>query len=136
MNDDQTKFVPWLIEELKQGVSRIPLTEGTQQRDFIYIEDVVSAYLLAIIKADQLPEYTEMDVGTGELTSVRDFVSAVFSVYKSLNPKTITQLGFGDVPMREGEMMTVEINNSALKGLGWCATTQKTDGIKKLFEVT
>ncbi len=133
--DDQTKFVPWLTGQLEQGVSRIPLTEGSQQRDFIYIDDVVSAYLLTLKKADQLPKYTELDVGTGELTSVRDFVSGIFAAYKSLNPSTTTELGFGDLPMRDGEMMTVKVDNSALKGLGWCATTQKTEGIKKLFKV-
>jgi nucleoside-diphosphate-sugar epimerase len=133
--DDQTKFVPWLIGQLEQGASHIPLTEGSQQRDFIYIDDVVSAYLLALKKVDQLPGYTELDVGTGELTSVRDFVSTIFAIYKSLNPSTTTQLGFGDVPMREGEMMTVEVDNSALKSLGWYATTQNTDGLKNLFKV-
>lgn len=133
--DDQTKFVPWLIGQLEQGVSRIPLTEGLQQRDFIYIDDVVSAYLLALKKADQLPEYTELDVGTGELTSVRDFVSAIFAVYKSLNPSTTTQLGFGDVPMRDGELITVKVDNSGLKSLGWYAKTQKIGGLKNLFKV-
>lgn len=133
--DDQTKFVPWIIKQLEQGVSRIPLTEGVQKRDFIFIDDVVSAYLVALHKADQLTKYTELDVGTGELTSVRDFVSAIFKVYESLNPRTTTQLGFGDVPMRSGEMMEVEVDNSALKGLGWCVRTQKTDGLKKIFKV-
>ena len=133
--DDQRKFVPWLIGQLEQGASRIPLTEGSQHRDFIYIDDVVSAYLLALKKAEQLHEYTELDVGTGELTSVRDFVSAIFAVYKSLNPDTKTQLGFGDIPIRKGEMMKVKVDNSVLKGLGWCAITQKTDGLKKIFKV-
>jgi CDP-paratose synthetase len=133
--DDQTKFVPWVIGQLEQGVSRIPLTEGSQQRDFIYIDDVVSAYLLALQKAEQLPAYTELDVGTGELTSVRDFVSAIYSAYKRLNPSITTQLGFGDIPMREGEMMTFEVDNSALKGLGWCTATKMTDGLEKLFRV-
>jgi CDP-paratose synthetase len=133
--DDQTKFIPRLIKQLEQGVSRIPLTEGAQMRDFIYIDDVVSAYLVALQKVDQLPEYTKLDVGTGELTSVRDFVSAVFSAYETLNPRTTTQLGFGDVPLRDGEMMAVEVDNSALKRLGWCVRTKKTDGLKKLFKV-
>ncbi len=133
--DDQTKFVPWLIGQLEQGISRIPLTEGSQRRDFIYIDDVVAAYLLALKKAEQLPEYTELDVGTGELTSVHDFVSAIHEVYKSLNLGTKTELGFGDVPMRDGEMMTVEVDNSALKSLGWNVTTEKIDGLKKLFKV-
>lgn len=133
--DDQTKFVPWLIGQLDQGVSRIPLTEGSQQRDFIYIDDVVSAYLLALQKAEELPAFTELDVGTGELTSVREFVLAIYSTYKSLNPGTKTELGFGDIPTRDGEMMTVDVDNSALKNMGWHAATKITDGLEMLFKV-
>lgn len=133
--DDQTKFVPWLIGQLEQGVSRIPLTEGSQQRDFIYIDDVVSAYLMVLQKSECFPIYTDLDVGTGELTSVRDFVSALYNVYKEIKPDTLTQLGFGDLPMRDGEMMTVKVDNAALTSLGWCARTQQTDGLEKLFKV-
>jgi dTDP-D-glucose 4,6-dehydratase len=43
--DDETKFVPWLISQLQQGVERVPLAEGKQLRDFIYIDDVVTAYM-------------------------------------------------------------------------------------------
>jgi CDP-paratose synthetase len=134
--DDQTKFVPWLISQLEQGVDRIPLTEGAQQRDFIYIDDVVSAYMVALQKSGHLSAYTEFDVGTGQLTSVHDFVEGIYETYQKLNPNTATQLGFGDIPMRQGEMMKVDVNNNALKALGWSVATQQADGLKKLFKVS
>lgn len=133
--DDQTKFVPWLISQLQQGVERIPLTEGAQKRDFIYIDDVVAAYTLTILKAEQLSAYTELDVGTGQLTSVHDFAVAIFEAYQKLNPNTETKLGFGDIPIREGEMMTVDVDNNALKELGWNVATRQTEGLEKLIKV-
>tara|TARA_R110001583_G_scaffold193333_1_gene361707 strand:+ start:231 stop:1106 length:876 start_codon:yes stop_codon:yes gene_type:complete len=133
--DDQTKFIPWLISQFEQGVERVPLTEGKQKRDFIYIDDVVSAYLLAVHRAGELPKYSEFDVGTGRLTRVRDFVSDLYETYKKLNPHTVTQLGFGDIPMREGEMMAVEVNNTALKKLGWNSETLQNEGLARLFKV-
>ena len=133
--DDKTKFVPWLVHQLKEGAERIPLTKGSQLRDFIYIDDVVAAYLLAVQKANQLPEYSEFDVGTGRLTSVREFVGTLYETYKKLNPHTVTQLGFGDISMREGEMMAVEVDNSALKKLGWNSETLQSEGLAKLFKV-
>ncbi|WP_018403792.1 NAD-dependent epimerase/dehydratase family protein [Marinobacter gelidimuriae] len=133
--DDQTKFVPWLISQFEQGVERVSLTEGKQQRDFIYIDDVISAYLLTLQKANQLPEYSDFDVGTGRLTSVFEFVTALYENYKRLNPNTVTQLGFGDIPMREGEIMAVEVDNKALKTLGWNAKILQNEGFERLFKV-
>lgn len=117
--DDESKFVPWLIGQLRQDVERISLTVGNQLRDFIYIDDVVSAYMLTMNKAESLPEYSEFDVGTGTLTPVREFVESIYNGYKQQYPDKHTQLGFGDIPMRNGELLSVEVNNLALMQLGW-----------------
>lgn len=133
--DDQTKFVPWLVSQLEQGVARVPLTKGTQERDFIYIDDVVSAYIVALENVCQFRRYTEFDVGTGRLTSLRKFVEAIYSTHQDLNRETATQLGFGDIELREGEMMTVNVNNEALRALGWTPKISQAEGLKKLFRV-
>ncbi|SFH78304.1 Nucleoside-diphosphate-sugar epimerase [Pseudomonas guineae] len=129
--DDQTKFVPWLIGQLEQGVERIPLTEGQQLRDFIYIDDVVAAYMLTLAKAVQLVEWNEFDVGTGKLIAVRDFVTAIHSAFSKNQGICKSELGFGDIPLREGEMMTVELDNTALINLGWSAQVSIEHGIAK-----
>ena len=46
--DDKTKFVPWLLDQMINSIEEIKLTLGTQKRDFIYIDDVVSAYMLLL----------------------------------------------------------------------------------------
>lgn len=133
--DDQTKFVPWLISQLEQKVERIALTEGSQLRDFIYIDDVVSAYMLIVEKKAQLPKFSEFDVGTGKPISVRKFITALYEAYQKLNPNCKTQLGFGDIPLRDGEIMSVEVNNVALKELGWDADISQDKGVLRLFKV-
>lgn len=131
--DDDAKFVSWLITQLSEGVERIPLTEGSQLRDFIYIDDVVSAYMTALSRASSLPTFVELDVGTGYSLSVRDFVQAVFENFKVIRPNTKTILGYGDIPVRNGEVMSVELDNSGLKNIGWrCKVTIK-QGIGKLL---
>jgi len=134
--DDEAKFVPWLIGQLERNVDRVPLTKGAQMRDFIFVEDVVSAYMLVLKKIELLREYTELDIGTGQLTSVHDFVLGIYENYKKVNPETTTQLGFGDIPMREGEDMIIEVDNSGLKDLGWSVQTERSEGIKKLVKVS
>jgi len=132
--DDTAKFVPWLIEQLEQGAKRISLTEGNQLRDFVYIDDVVSAYLLILQKADQLSGYSEFDVGTGQLTSVRDFVTKIYDIYKKKRSDSITQLGFGDIPVRDGELMSLEVDNTELKRLGWEAKVSQKKGLESLLK--
>lgn len=132
--DDQTKFVPWVISQLQRGVERIPLTPGTQLRDFIYIEDVVTAYLLGLKERHQLSLFNEFDVGTGLQTSVKDFIEQLEIGFRAENPNNKTQLGFGDIPLRQGELMSVEVDNSALINLGWTATHSIQNGILKTIK--
>jgi nucleoside-diphosphate-sugar epimerase len=117
--DGKEKFIPWIVNCLSKNVIRIPLTIGTQLRDFIYIDDVVSAFMLIIEKEKTLSRYNEFDVGTGVLSSVKEFVTTLYESYKAYNPNVVTELGFGDVPLRRGEMMSVSVDNRNLKMMGW-----------------
>ena len=49
--DGNDKFTSWILNELRQEKPNIPLTAGLQKRDFIYIDDVVSAYLTCLEQA-------------------------------------------------------------------------------------
>lgn len=117
--DDQTKFVPWLISQIEQGKNRIPLTQGHQLRDFIFIDDVVTAYLIVLTFIGQLPSYNSLDISTGNLVSVRNFATIILEKIKTLRIDNKTTLGFGDLPSREGEPMTVHADATALRNLGW-----------------
>jgi nucleoside-diphosphate-sugar epimerase len=44
--DDSRKFINWILSQLRHNVPSIELTKGEQKRDFIYIDDVVSAFLV------------------------------------------------------------------------------------------
>ena len=109
-NDSPDKFVAWLIRQFAQEVARVPLTDGRQLRDFIYVDDVVAAYLAVLKSADNLPEYSSYDVGTGTLTRVKDFVELLYDTYQDRIGACVTQLEFGAIEMR---------HNRSLKELGW-----------------
>lgn len=128
-NDHKEKFVPWLIDQLQAGTERIPLTIGDQLRDFIYVDDVVAAYLLILKKSAQLRQLSELDVGTGKPTSVRTFIQTAATLYKEIDPDAKSSLGFGDVPLQPGELMDVTVNNTPLKQLGWEIRTTLEAGI-------
>ena len=134
--DDTTKFVPWVISQLQQNVAEIKLTKGEQQRDFIYIDDVVSAYLTLLEKAPGLARFNEFDVGTGQLVPVKSFLEQLKESYQANFGATATKLAFGEIPYREGEMMTVEVNNQGLLDLGWTPNTSLRQGLEKILKDT
>ena len=63
LNDDATKFVPWVISQLDQRSRSIALTSGLQKRDFIFVTDVVSAFMLLLNTHSDLTEFEEYEVG-------------------------------------------------------------------------
>jgi nucleoside-diphosphate-sugar epimerase len=132
--DDTTKFVPWVLSQLKQHVPQIRLTKGEQQRDFIYINDVVSAYLTVLARASDLADFEEFDVGTGQLVTVRTFLEQMKLSYEAKFGATGTKLDFGVLPYRKGEMMTIEVDNNPIKSLGWDVAFTGTKGIGTYIE--
>jgi nucleoside-diphosphate-sugar epimerase len=135
-NDDDKKFVSWLLQQLKENVEEIRLTAGTQKRDFIYIFDVVSAYLTVICDRLKLDRFNEFEVGTGKAIPVRDFVQELEKQYKFHNPKCKSRLLFGGVPYRKGEMMTAMVDTSGLTKLGWKPEYCFKEGIRDMLDTT
>jgi CDP-paratose synthetase len=128
--DDQNKFMFWLISQLKQNINEIPLTTGVQKRDFIYIKDVVSAFICVLNKIDTLNQYAEFEVGTGNSVAVKDFVRLIVRKYESTKGTINTKLNFGAIPYRKGEIMDFKVNNQHLKALGWQPLTSLEKGIE------
>ena len=132
--DDVHKFVPWIISQLNQNVKKIELTSGIQKRDFIYVDDVVSAYITILNKLEDLHKYNEFDVGTGKLVSVRKFLELLKDLYISNYGETKTKFAFGELPYREKEIMTVKVNNQPLIDLGWSPNVDLQQGIRNILE--
>lgn len=117
--DDESKFVSWFIKQLKQEVPEIKLTAGTQKRDFIYVKDVVFAYLILLEKRKELQSYEEFEVGTGKSISVKEFLLKIVTVFEQkLGSPIKSKLIFGALPLREGEPQEIKANNSNLKLMG------------------
>lgn len=129
--DDNKKFVVWLMEQMLSNKEEIKLTAGEQKRDFIYIDDIVNAYLLIMQQTERLPQFSEFDVGTGEQISIKEFVLKLKDTIESKGNKPIsTKLKFGAIPYRKGEMMEVVENINPLLSIGWKPNTCLSDGLK------
>jgi len=126
-NDDPTKFVSFVINKLKQNHEKIDLTKGEQERDFVYIDDVVNAFLIVIKAVDSFNGMTTLELGSGEPIKIRDFVTLA----KHLAKNEVTKLNFGAIPYRDNEVMQSRADIAKLRALGWVNKTDLVAGLKK-----
>lgn len=128
--DDDTKFTTHVINSCLMNAPELKLTLGEQRRDFIYIDDVIAAYMLLLEKQELLPDwFVELDVGSGEAVTIRQFVELVQQQTASR-----THLDFGAHPYREGEVMFSQADTSALRKLGWRCGYTLEQGLRLVIE--
>jgi nucleoside-diphosphate-sugar epimerase len=133
--DDAKKFVVWLMGQMLSNTAEINLTKGEQKRDFIFIDDIVDAYMLLLRQTERLPQVSEFDVGTGKQISIKEFVLKLKDTVESIYNKPIsTKLNFGAIPYREGEMMEVVEDVNPLFDIGWKPNFILADGLKLVVD--
>ena len=128
--DDGNKFPSWVIRQCLSNVQAIRLTFGEQVRDFIYVDDVVNAFL-TVIDAPQSGSTSveNVEIGTGTGVTLKEFVEVV----KDLTNST-SQLEFGAIPYRKNEVMKAVADISALVERGWKPTVTLRDGLMIVIE--
>ncbi len=129
--DNPHKFVEQMI--VKIGLEKVPnvsLTHGHQRRDFIFIDDVVQAYLLLVeYGRSEDFRFKSFGLGTGSSIQIRDFVDQIKIISGSQ-----TNLGYGEIPYRPDEIMASQADNSRLKHLGWSPMVDYCDGIGRILK--
>ena len=130
--DQPDKFIPFIIRQCMRDGARIALTSGEQKRDFVYVADVVEAYLLVLRQKDSLPaRYMDYQVGTGSATTVRELVEKIHSLTRST-----AQLQFGALAQRPGELMCSQADTRALQALGWQGRVSMEEGLALTLQQT
>jgi dTDP-glucose 4,6-dehydratase len=129
------RLVPTLLAA-RGGSGRIPLSSGSQRRDWVYVEDVARALVdLAELPADSLRsgrypfDAPCLNLASGALTSVRDFVLALAEEFGIARER----LGFGDLPPLPEEMHHPPPPVGRLRAaLGWTPSPDPRDGLRRL----
>jgi nucleoside-diphosphate-sugar epimerase len=123
--DHERRLLPYVIRTLAEGKSP-NLTTGNQRWDFVYVEDIIEAYLKSIMKFPYAHPHEIINIGTGEAPSVREVVE----ILREMVGKDI-DLSWGSVPHRKNE---VWFNSADIKKagevLGWVPKTALEDGLR------
>ncbi len=128
--DDDSKFTTYVINSCLKNAPELRLTPGQQRRDFVYIDDVVAAYMLLLEKEKSLADwFVEFDVGSGEAVTIRQFVELAQRLTGSR-----TYLNFGAQAYRDGEVMLSQADVDPLQKLGWHCGHTLEQGLKLVIE--
>ena len=130
--EDTSKFVAMIIDKMLAPAAEIDLTTGEQKRDFIYIDDVVQAFLIVIKKTFSLQKgFYHFGVGTKAPVTIK----AIVELIKLLCNNEQTRLNLGAIPSRKKEIKESIIDTTALHELGWNPEYSLIDGLQKTINI-
>jgi nucleoside-diphosphate-sugar epimerase len=121
--EHSTRLLPTLLSAAGTDEA-IPLTSGTQLRDFTFVGDVAEG----LLRLGAVPglEHPTVNLATGVLTEVRDFV-ALCARTAGIAPE---RLRFGALPTRKEEMAHEPVSVRRLRRyLDWVPPTTVREGL-------
>ncbi|MCK5459613.1 NAD-dependent epimerase/dehydratase family protein, partial [Candidatus Parcubacteria bacterium] len=125
-DDNPTKIIPFFIKKLLQNQKKIALNTGEQKRDFIYVDDVCRAFLKSINHLNNLKQFEEFGIGTGQAITFKNLIN---KIKKRAESQTI--LGWKEclTDKRDCAYSQADLLNN--KKIGWKPTFSLNQGIIK-----
>jgi nucleoside-diphosphate-sugar epimerase len=120
------KVIPYTILAMLKGKSP-GLSAGTRGVDWVYVSDVISAFITAAIQPEAIGK--EIDLGTGTLIPVRDIVEEIRQLIPGA-PQPI----FASRSDRVNEMIRSADVKTAAVSLGWRFTTPLREGLSETID--
>ncbi|MDP9023158.1 MAG: SDR family NAD(P)-dependent oxidoreductase [Actinomycetota bacterium] len=106
-------------DQILAGQPTVIYGDGEQTRDFVYVDDVVHAFALAMERGDD----ARFNIGTGERTSVNQ-------LFRALAAATDYPHDPVHAPQRPGELRHSALDcRKAAQGLGWKPWTTLEEGL-------
>ena len=128
-NDNQ-KLVPYLIKTVLND-EEIILEKGEQEWDFIYVKDVVSAYIKTIdlCQNSKRSIFEEILIGTSNKTSIKKIVNVI----NKLHGKDMISL---EKDYQPNQIFTAYLDNSKAKNmLQWLPQYSIEDALKETYNL-
>ena len=106
----------------------INLTKGEQNRDFLYVSDLLTVYDLVIKNMKDFTNYEEFIIGSGTNINLKYILE-----YIKKETASISILKYGAVPYRHEELMNSNNDISKIKKLGWNPKISIEEGLNKVI---
>lgn len=125
--DDDSKFIPLLIKGILND-SPVRASLGIQKRDFIFVEDVVDAFVKAVDFIRKMnKDCISIEIGSGESMSFKKLADIL---EKLTSKKSI--INWGAIDYRKNEIFSLKADlKKAYEFLGWEPKYDLEEGLKK-----
>jgi CDP-glucose 4,6-dehydratase len=123
---NDSRIVPDTIRALQEGKQPVIRSDGSPERDYLYVEDAVGAYLAIAGSLDDKANWGKAwNAGTGEPVSVRELVERLIKVAGADVEPDIQGEG-----TPHGEIDRQFLDSTAIKTeLGWQPSWTLDDGL-------
>jgi UDP-glucose 4-epimerase len=112
--------VAMFASAFREGRETTIYGDGTSTRDYVYVDDVVDAFIRALQPA--FASGRRLNIGTGVQTSVRELHSMMAQISDAPDVPTTGE-------PRRGELQAIALDNSAARAAGWQSWTSIEQGV-------
>ena len=122
--NDYAGVITKFYDNIQANIYPIIFGDGSQTRDFVSVEDVANANLLAM---QSNTDFTHLNIGTGIMTSIQELANLMIKLSgKSLEIK-FDELPQGDIKESQADV------SFAKKMINWSHETSLEDGLRNFF---
>lgn len=124
-----TNFITLMVQKMLRNEATIPLTKALQNRDFLFVDDLLRVYDLMLEKHRDFNHFEEFNVGAGVNSNLKEILEFI-----KMNTYSKSILDYGAIPYRNNELMESNNNVSRLNELGWRTENNIEEGLLKVIK--
>jgi nucleoside-diphosphate-sugar epimerase len=127
--DGEHKLIPYIVKSIIDKKYPIKLTDGIQKRDFIYIKDVIAAFITVLRSRQSLSDrYYEYEVGSGKAVELRTMLELIRDCCIDKNAETV--FDFGAIERAKDDILFSQADTTLIKNLGWIPVYSLSFGVQ------
>ena len=124
-----TNFITLMVQKMLRNETTIPLTKALQNRDFLFVDDLLRVYDLMLEKHRDFNHFEEFNVGAGVNSNLKEILEFI-----KVNTNSKSILDYGAIQYRNNELMESNNNVNRLKELGWRKEINIEEGLLKVIK--
>lgn len=124
-----TNFITLMVQKMLRNEPIIQLTKGEQNRDFLFVDDLLRVYDLMLKKSNEFDNFEVFNVGAGFNTKLKYILEFIKD-----HTSSTSKLDFGAIPYRINELMESNNDITKLTKLGWKAEIVIEEGLNRVID--
>ncbi len=120
-----SRIIPGIMKTLLTSETLVVRSDGTYIRDYVYVGDVVSAYIFLLQRISKV-KGEAFNVSSEDGVSVLDLLKNTGSLLRKKVSYTIANTAINEIPFQH-------LDSSKMKRLRWVATTSFSRGIMQTY---